>query len=68
MSWTFFNQTDVKSHLAVLNISQNHLVLSKIEQLRNGKSEAQVSKNMKQEIIININIVGKVKEMFTRVI
>ena len=68
MSWTFLNQTDVKSHLAVLNISQNHLVLSKIEQLRNGKSEAQVSKNMKQEIIININIVGKVKEMFTRVI
>ena len=68
MSWTFLNQTDVKSHLAVLNISQNHLVISKIEQLRNGKSEAQVSKNMKQEIIININIVGKVKEMFTRVI
>ena len=68
MSWTFLNQTDVQSHLAVLNISQNHLVLSKIEQLRNGKSEAQVSKNMKQEIIININIVGKVKEMFTRVI
>ena len=68
MSWTFLNQTDVQSHLAVLNISHNHLVLSKIEQLRNGKSEAQVSKNMKQEIIININIVGKVKEMFTRVI
>ena len=68
MSWTFLNQTDVKSHLAVLDISHNHLVLSKIEQLRNGKSEAQVSKNMKQEIIININIVGKVKEMFTRVI
>ena len=68
MSWTFLNQTDVKSHLAVLNISQNHLVLSKIEQFRNGKSEAQVSKNMKQETIININIVGKVKEMFTRVI
>ena len=68
MSWTFLNQTGVQSHLDVLNISHNHLVLSKIEKLRNGKSEAQVSKNMKQEIIININIVGKVKEMFTRVI